>query len=217
MQRVTVSESIGNTASSVVDLRQGHLFTCKECKMSGTRVLDSPQWYDYYNEFMWRYKTFNLQNRTNFGDYMPLNQSNLFFKDASHQKGVVSLDNVVASKAGITPDTQIKDLVINGKKFGVRLANEYQFVFKRNWSAPERWKVETWVYWYAKDWQYDVYEEWVKGNPDFLPFSLITNSTFVGNEGTGSVLSFKDSEVEIRTSHFDENRMLGPFGTTMKA
>lgn len=84
MQRVTVSECLGNALTSVIDLSQGHLFLCKDCEMSGERNLDSPQWADYANEFMWRYRDYKLLNRSHFRQYLPLDQSNEFFSGSSH-------------------------------------------------------------------------------------------------------------------------------------
>lgn len=125
IQRLKAKECLGNQQNSVVELSQGHLFLCKECYVTGERILDTPQWRDYSSEFMWRYRNFKLLDRIHFMQYLPLNQSEEHFSGSSHQKGVFSLDNVIASQGGITPDTDIKDLAINGTNLGFRLAPEY--------------------------------------------------------------------------------------------
>jgi len=73
------------------------------------------------------------------------------------------------------------------------------------------------IFWYAKQFQYDVYLEWVKGNPDFLPFSLVTNSTFEDLAGVHAVLAVEDVHLEIRTTSFSKNQMVGPEGSTLRA
>ena len=46
---------------------------------------------------------------------------------------------------------------------------------------------------------------------------MITNSTFTENIGSGQVMAFDHVEMEMRTTMFKDNKMLGPSGTTVKA
>lgn len=57
----------------------------------------------------------------------------------------------------------------------------------------------------------------MKGIPDFLPYSLITNSTFNDNLGSGQVMSMSYTQVEMRETMFKDNKMLGTLGTTVHA
>ena len=45
---------------------------------------------------------------------------------------------------------------------------------------------------------------------------MITNSTFSDNLGSGFVMSFDTAEVEMRNTNFENNKMLGPSGTTLR-
>ena len=62
-----------------------------------------------------------------------------------------------------------------------------------------------------------VMDNWTKGIPDFLPYSLITNSTFANLMAHDSVISLNDALVEIRSTIFDNNNCTGKDSSTLKA
>jgi predicted outer membrane repeat protein len=61
-----------------------------------------------------------------------------------------------------------------------------------------------------------VMDGWSKGIPDFLPYSLIMNSTFTNLTAQDSVLTLNDALIEIRSTIFDNNTCFGIDSSTLK-
>lgn len=60
-------------------------------------------------------------------------------------------------------------------------------------------------------------EGWATGTPDFLPYSLIKNSTFTGFSGEHGLIKVIDASLELRDTTFTNNTATAVDSSTILA
>ena len=151
MKDISIHDYQSSLDTAVIELSQGHLFMCKNCTVENTKdsvILES------YADLVDIYSSQNFTSA--YLDDSTL--SEYFASGIDSSKGVIELNYVSANSEITAGSVKIEDILIDGIKFGFRLAKDYQFVkYEPKYWGDRAFGSEVFK-WLASDFTYEEYD-----------------------------------------------------------